>query len=79
MREADIKAFEYPSARDPLKGIGVGVFTPAVFTAPRPQEMNQWLCEVSAIEVSFKQVGDRGGTTFPFECFALNGELPLPA
>ena len=79
MREAGIEAFEYPSARDPLKGICVGVFTPAVFTAPRPQEMNQWLCEVTATEVSFKQTGDRAVTTFPFECFAINGELPLPA
>ncbi len=79
MREAGIEAFEYPSARDPLKGICVGVFTSAVFTAPRPKDMNQWLCEVSAREVSFKQIGDSSVITFPFECFALNGVLPLPA
>ncbi len=79
MREAGIEAFEYPSARDPLRGICVGLFTPAAFSERKPRETSQWLCEVNASEVAFKPVGRSEVVRFGVETFMYEGKLPLPA
>lgn len=79
MRAAGVEAFEYISARDPQKGICIGLFTPAAFTQKNPTEMTAWLCEVSANEVAFKQRDKADVIRFGLENFMVNGELPLPA
>ncbi|MBL6998330.1 MAG: RES family NAD+ phosphorylase [Gammaproteobacteria bacterium] len=79
MRKAGVEAFEYRSARDPKKGSCVGLFTPAALRHRRPQEMTQWLCEVSVNEVAFKQVGQTDVFRFGLEIFLYQGELPLPS
>lgn len=79
MRQAGVEAFEYQSARDPLQGVCVGLFTLKAFAEKRPHEMSQWLCELSASEVSFKQVSSRDVRTFPIESFFIHNELPLPS
>lgn len=79
MRNAGVTAFEYISARDPQLGICVGLFTPQVFVQKQPQETTQWLCEVSATDVAFKQLGKTNVIQFSFDHFAINGELPTPA
>ena len=79
MREAEVEAFEYSSARDPEKGQCVALFTPKPFRQKRPKEMNQWLCELSATEVSFKQLALNEVSHFPLALFLFKGALPLPA
>jgi len=79
MREAGVEAFEYRSARDPHKGICVGLFTPKALRHRRPQEMTHWLCEISATEVAFKQVGQTNVFQFVLETFLYQGKLPLPS
>jgi len=79
MREAGVEAFEYASAREPTHGLCVGLFVPHAFACQRPADMSQWLCEVSAGEVAFKQVGSRVVTSFPLALFLVGSELPLPA
>ncbi len=79
MRDADVEAFEYLSARDPQRGIGVGLFTPAAFSERKPRETSQWLCEVSANDVAFKQVGLSAVVRFGIDAFMYEGQLPLPA
>ncbi|MFT7469578.1 MAG: hypothetical protein ACI8PP_002836 [Candidatus Pseudothioglobus sp.] len=79
MREAEIEAFEYASARDPNHGFCVGLFKPNAFSQKRPKQMSQWLCQVSGEEVAFKQVGQGEVTRFGREAFTTAGMLPLPA
>lgn len=79
MREAGIEAFEYPSARCPERGINVALYTPAAFAAPRPQEMQPWLCETEAAAVTFAQPQSRTLHRFPIDIFMVEGSLPWPA
>lgn len=79
MRVAGVLAFEYPSARDPEEGFCVGLFSLAAFKQKKPQDMSQWLCEVSATEVSFKQLASRDVHVFSIASFWVDGKLPLPA
>ena len=78
MREDGIEAFEYVSARDPARGLNIGLFTPQAFSSPRPTSQQTWLCDTREDEISFysKEEG-----TFRFERghFLVRGELPLPA
>lgn len=79
MRAAGVEIFEYISARDPQKGICVGLFIPSGFTQKKPTEMTPWLCEVSANEVAFKQRDKANVIRFGLDAFLVDGDLPLPA
>lgn len=79
MREADVQAFEYTSARDSAGGICVGLFSPEPFIQKKPKEKNQWLCELSVDEVVFKQIDSTEIKTYPIVDFYYQGNLPLPA
>ena len=41
--------------------------------------MTQWLCELSATEVAFKQLGKKDIIRFALDNFLVDGKLPLPA
>lgn len=79
MRAAKVEAFEYQSARDPDKNHCVGLFVPAALAQKKPAEMTQWLCELGATEVAFKQVGQKEIIRFALDYFLVNGRLPMPA
>lgn len=79
MREANIEAFEFPSARCPEGGTNVALFTPAAFAARRPQEMQQWLCETTAEYATFAHAHNRALHRFPIGMFMVDGVLPWPA
>ncbi len=79
MRAANVEVFEYQSARDPQRGHCVGLFVPAALSQKRPADMTQWLCELSASEVAFKQVGHKEIIHFPVDLFLVDGRLPMPA
>ena len=79
MRASGVEAFEYPSARDPQKGICVGLFTARAFRHKHPKNMSQWLCETAASEVLFKQLASNAITSFKLEAFLIDAKLPMPA
>ncbi|NGP53731.1 RES family NAD+ phosphorylase [Thioalkalivibrio sp. XN8] len=80
MRVAGVEAFEYLSARDPERGINVGVMDPAALS-PRDRILGreEWTCCTGAARVVFISIA--GGVTreFPRELFLEDGELPSPA
>ena len=79
MRGNSVDVFEYSSARDPEKGQCVGLFNPYAFIQKKPRDTQQWLCELSANEVSFKQIHTNTIHTYTIEDFYCEGKLPLPA
>jgi hypothetical protein len=81
MREADVEAFLYPSARDRGNGINVGAFTPNVFGRSRPKLLETWYCSASRDGVDFAR-GDyftRARFAYEREQFLVRGKLPAPA
>jgi hypothetical protein len=79
MRSAGVQAFEYQSARDPNKNHCVGLFVTAALAQKKPADATQWLCELDANEVAFKQVGQKEIIRFGLDNFLINGNLPTPA
>lgn len=79
MRAAQVDVFEYTSARDPDKNPCVGLFTHHPLTRKKPSDMTQWLCELSARDVAFKQVGNKEIIRFALDDFLVAGKLPVPA
>lgn len=79
MREAEVDAFEYTSARDTNNGHCVGLFNATPFKQTKPKDSNQWLCELGANEVSFKQVGQPRIYRYALTTFLHNQQLPMPA
>ena len=79
MRRAGVEVFQYCSARHPQQQLCIGVFTAAAFTNKQPDSTSQWLCELSAEHVVFKQAGDSALYQFSAELFKVNGKLPRPA
>jgi hypothetical protein len=79
MRDAGIQAFEYRSARDLQQGLNVALFTPAALSAPKPDILDEWLCQTRVDRVSYYSRPGGGIRDFPLESFQVDGELPLPA
>ncbi len=79
MRGAGVEAFEYTSARDAQHNAYVGLFVPKALTQTKPQDITQWLCELSATDVAFKQLGSKDIIRFALEGFLVDGRLPMPA
>lgn len=79
MRAAQVNVFEYTSARDPDKKLCVGLFTHQALTQKKPSDITQWLCELSAQDVAFKQVGNKEIIRFALDNFLVDGNFPMPA
>ncbi|ODS58562.1 MAG: hypothetical protein ABS36_03240 [Acidobacteria bacterium SCN 69-37] len=81
MRERAVEAFRYPSARDRQGGVNIGIFTPAVFGAARPRDLEAWHCTAtrSRVECVRRDFFDAIAFTFPREDFLVDGRLPTPA
>lgn len=79
MRSAGVEAFAYQSARATGTELCVGLFTPTAFASTEPDHSSQWLCELNAEQVLFKQAGESTVHQFNVGQFQVNGELPLPA
>lgn len=79
MREAGVQAFEYTSARDPDAGHCAALFSAAAFAHSKPNESQQWLCELTADQVSYKHIGDTAVLHFERSLFLADDTLPLPA
>ncbi len=80
MRAAGVEAFRYPSARDP-GGFNIGAFSPGVFGAAVPRDLETWHCTATRDRVEFDRHDyfSRLAFTFPRDAFLLGGTLPAPA
>jgi len=81
MRNANVEVFEYESARDPDRGICVGIFSMNAFVQNTPNSQSQWFCDTNTHSVTFKRADRTGKTSvMPFDnqMFLINGELPMP-
>lgn len=79
MRENNIEAFEYRSARDPERGINVALFIPSTLVANQPLYQQQWLCELNAEQVSFYTAKEGKVHSYPLKVYLVKGKLPQPA
>jgi hypothetical protein len=83
MRADGIEAVRYPSARDPARGMNVGVFTPRAFAATAPLGTPEtWYCTITAAhDVEFRHERATRIDTIEFrrETFLVRGKLPAPA
>lgn len=79
MRQDGVAAFEYISARDPKKGLCIGLFTPSALSQKTPTSTHQWLCETRADQVIFKPLSQNTVHRFPSSQFMTDGRLPRPA
>ncbi|NHA15397.1 RES family NAD+ phosphorylase [Thioalkalivibrio sp. XN279] len=80
MRTAGVAAFEYLSARDPVKGLNIGLFSPeALIPRDRILGRDEWACRTGADRVVFFNVATGTTREFPRETFLVHGRLPSPA
>lgn len=79
MRTASIEAFQYASARSIEPELCAALYTPSAFTSTNPCSMENWLCELSAEQVTFKAIQSSQIYRFPRAQFEINGVFPLPA
>jgi len=83
MRQENIEAFYYYSARDLQLGTNVGVFTPKAFAYHTPQDdsFQTWQCLATHNVIEFVRSSVLMVETkhFPLEKFLVDGKLPFPA
>jgi len=81
MREAEVEAFRYVSARDPGRGINLGVFSARAFGRAKPRAFETWHCisTKAAIEFRKRDYFERMVLRFDREEFLVEEELPAPA
>lgn len=81
MRAAGVEAFRYRSARDVEGGTNVGLFTSRAFAGRRPDSPQTWYCVAtrSVVELSRRDLLERGAYRFPREELEVDGVLPTPA
>lgn len=79
LRSFGSQAFEFTSARDVDKGINIALFNAQAFSAQQPTFQQQWLCETSAVSVTFYLTGQQDIYSFQCQQYKVNGQFPLPA
>ncbi|WP_454782214.1 RES family NAD+ phosphorylase [Legionella sp. WA2022007384] len=79
MRNADVEAFQYISARDPEKGINVALFTPKAFQSKKPISLERWICNITNQEIGFISNDTHKRLSFKRDIFLVDGLLPAPA
>jgi len=81
MREREIEAFRFPSARDPEPGVNVAAFVPRVFRRSKPRDFQTWYAVSSrdAIEFRRRDYLKPESRRFDRDLFLVEGRLPAPA
>jgi hypothetical protein len=80
MREGGIESFRYPSARDTMAGINVGLFSPAAFAAKKPKRRQSWFAVADLAMVEFRRKDHKTETyRARREDYEVDGRLPAPA
>ena len=80
MRDANVQAFTFLSARDDNKGINAAAFSLKAIQKKAPKNLQQWICNTNAQGVSYtKQHAKNEQYTYPYSQFEVKGKLPQPA
>lgn len=81
MRASGVEAFRYPSARDAVDGVNIGLFTLRTFASKLPDSPENWSAVLDREGVEFvkKDFFERRTFRFPRAQFEVNGKLPAPA
>jgi RES domain len=81
MREAGVELVRYPSARDVEGGVNVAAFSPGVFGAARPRNLETWHCTAmrDRVELAKRDYFGRGTFAYSRDEFLVAGALPAPA
>ena len=77
LRQAEVEAFTYRSARN-LSVICGAVFLASAIRSKRPEEESQWWCQIQREVVTFRN-RDQGIFRFERADFLIDGQLPAPA
>jgi len=82
MREADIQAFNYQSARDPQNGINIALFSPTAFSQKNPdvESFQSWLCITNNETIDFIRSSSMTpeSQNFHITHFLIDSLLPFP-
>ena len=76
MREANIEAFEFHSARDGNNGTNVALFSAAALIVNEPLYKSQWICSTTANNVRFVSRDDNKVYGFNITDFCHDGAFP---
>ena len=79
MRDNNIDAFEYLSARDNNRGVNVALFTAGALAATKPNDQEQWICETTHESVRFYSIADRVSYSYRLNRYHVGEEFPEPA
>jgi hypothetical protein len=79
LRRAGVEVFKFRSARDPQKGINVGLFQPA-FQPTKPLAAERWICTSTRDRIELKPglVAEGEALSFARTLFEHDGVLPAP-
>jgi len=80
-RAQGVEAFEYPSARDPNKGLNVALIQPTALASTHIENPTQWQCDTTHNKVTFSRRSQPPLVqAFTINDFTLsNGRFPKPA
>jgi len=80
LRDADIQAFEFASARDPEGGCNIALLQPAALSSKRHLRPVQWNCSLTSEGVSFRsRTHPSTLKSYSRAMFEIQGALPRPA
>ncbi|MDR3442236.1 MAG: RES family NAD+ phosphorylase [Legionella sp.] len=79
LRDADVEAFRYSSARDKNKGKNIALFTPEAFFNNKPSKLTTWICQTSINEVGFLSKENQKRILFSQNYFWVDNKFPSPA
>lgn len=80
LRDEDIEAIEFASARDPDGGLNVALFVPSALVSTRAERRTPWLCATTDEAVVFRGPEATSPVVrLARERFLIEGVLPRPA
>lgn len=79
MREHNIQAFTFQSARDHSNGTNIGIFDSSAIISKQPYQINHWQCTTSEKSVIFYDHINNSSFEFSRNQFLVNDLLPSPA
>ncbi len=79
LRTAAIEAFTFTSARDPVAGRNIALFSPGALADRAPRQQWAWSCETTRSLVTLRRQAAHAVSVFAIDTFLVDGRLPAPA
>jgi hypothetical protein len=81
MRNEGVEVIRFLSARDPLGGVNVGIYSPRAFGVNQPQSTQTWRASFDTQKIVFTRIHNLQRCYFHFFAtdFNVDGVLPRPA